>query len=206
MKHVGVNLAFDKGYVMSGPNVLVGNKVLTGTLLPFAGNWYRLCSMSNSNAGYMAEFYLVIPTRHVMLKVTFAKTTQGAAYGSGILKVELLGSYNYGHAHPYLWRVVDNGTNGQTFVDIRFPNADGTSSFAYQVHLLASIQNGTAIDFPLSSQGSGVGAGILNFGFSMGTGAGEGWTSQQVTLNATNGAYEALSNTFARTVGTATAY
>lgn len=206
MRVVGPNLTFDKGHIGAGSNILIANKVFSTTLLPFSANWYRLCSVSTDNAGYYTEFLFIIPSRHVMLKVTFGKTTTGVSYGAGMLKVELLSSYSYGHAHPYKWRVVDNGTNGTTHIDIQFPNADGTNSFECRIVQIACVQNGAVMTFPFSSQGAGAGTGVLNFGISMGSGAGEGWTSQQVTLNATNGAYEALSNTFARTVGTATAY
>lgn len=199
------NLGFSSPYTLSyGNGALLGPRFLTGTISPFPGNWYRLCSIPASNSGYAFEFYFVIPGRHVLLKVSFGKTTKGTAYGSGILEVELLGSFAYGVAHPYLWRVVDGGTNGATYIDFKFPNGDG-SQLDFQIHLLHTLKNSNDIAFPMNSMGSVNGTGVTNFGFSMGSGSGEGWTTQKFKLNAANGAYAAESTTFVRTTGTATA-
>ena len=188
-----------------GGGTLLGPRVLAGSVTAYAANWYRLMSFPSQNGGYAVEFYFAIPGQHVLLKGSFGKTTKSTLYGAGILEVELLASYNYGRAHPYLWRVVDNGTNGQTHIDIRFPNADG-SGLAYQIHLLHTMKvAGPDISCPMNSQGAALGTGVTNYGMSMGTGTGEGWTVQKFKLNASNGAYAAEDNTFIRSLGTATA-
>ena len=188
-----------------GSGTLLGPRVITGTLTAFAANWYRLMSFPTSNSGHAVEFYFVIPARHVLLKVKFGKTTKSTLFGAGFLEVELLGSYAYGHAHPYLWRVVDNGTNSTTHIDIRFPNADG-SALAYAIHLMHTLRSsGLDVSCPMNSVGPAGGGGVTNYGLSMGTGAGEGWTTQKFKLSASSGLYVAESNTFARTTGTASA-
>lgn len=197
--------SFDPGITTAwGEGALLGPRVLGGSLTAFAANWYRLCSFPVSNAGYATEFYFVIPTRHVLIKVSFGKTTKSTLFGAGILQVELLGSYNYGHAHPYMWRVVDGGTNNQTHIDIRFPNANGTT-LPYQIHVLHSLNVEGGITFPMTSMGSATGTGVTNYGMTMGTGTGEGWTLQEFKLNAAIGAFVSLSNTFTRATGTASA-
>lgn len=188
-----------------GGGTLLGARVITGSVTAFAANWYRLMSFPTSNSGHAVEFYFVIPARHVLLKVKFGKTTKSTLFGAGFLEVELLGSYAYGHAHPYKWRVVDNGTNSSTHIDIQFPNADG-SALAYQIHLLHTLRvSGADISCPMNSMGPAGGGGTTNYGLSMGTGAGEGWTTQKFKLNASSGLYVAESNTFTRTTGTASA-
>lgn len=188
-----------------GGGILLGARVFSGALTPFAANWYRLCSFPSNNTGLATEFYFVIPTRHVLLKVSFGKTTKSTLLGAGFLEVELLGSYNYGHAHPYMWRVVDSGTNGATHIDIRFPNANGTA-FDYVIHMLHTLRS-SAVDLscPMNSVGAAAGGGVTNYGMSMGTGTGEGWTMQKFKLNASSGLYVSESNTFARATGTASA-
>lgn len=188
-----------------GSGVLIGPRYFSGSLTPFPGNWYRLCSIPPANGGQAVEFYFVIPTRHVLFRVSFGKTTKGQNFGAGILEVELLGSYSYGFAHPYMWRVVDNGANSATYIDIKFSTADG-SAWNYQIHALHTLKNGGGdIAFPMNSMGSVNGTGVTNFGFSMGSGTGDGWTTQKLKLNAANGAYAAESTNFTRTTGTATA-
>lgn len=188
-----------------GGGTLLGSRVIAGTLTAFSGNWYRLMTFPPSNSGHAVEFYFVIPGRHVLLKVSFGKTAKTTLLGAGFLEVELLGSYAYGHSHPYMWRVVDNGTNNTTHIDIRFPNADG-SAMPYQIHLLHTLRaDGLDVSCPMNSVGPAGGGGVTNYGMTMGTGTGEGWTMQKFKLNASSGRYVAESNTFARTTGTASA-
>lgn len=199
------NLGFSSPYTtVYGNGVLLGPRFLSGSINPFPGNWYRLCSVPAANSGQAVEFYFAVPGRHVLIKVSFGKTTKASSYGAGILEVEVVGSYAYGFAHPYVWRVVDNGSNGATYIDIKFTSADG-SALDYQIHLIHTLKNGGDLSFPLNSMGAPNGTGLTNFGFAMGSGTGEGWTTQKLKLNAANGAYAAESTTFVRTTGTATA-
>lgn len=199
--------SFASGMTTSwGGGTLLGPRVITGSVTAFAANWYRLMSFPTSNAGMGVEFYFSIPSRHVLFRVKFGKTTKSTLFGAGFLEVELLGSYAYGNAHPYMWRVVDFGTNSATHIDIRFPSADANSTFAYVIHVLHTMRaSGLDIACPMNSVGPAGGGGTTNYGLSMGTGAGEGWTTQKFKLNASSGLYVAESNTFTRTTGTASA-
>ena len=202
-----ITMAVNGPYLTHGGGAILGTRAITGTLTPSPSNWYRLITCPVANAGQAVEFYFAISQRHLLMKVSFAKTTKGVNYGGGILEVELLGSYQYGFAHPYNWRIVDNGTNSSTHVDIKFTSANGVTALDYQILAINAIAlDGTShITFPMTSMGSAAGTGATNYGFSMGAGTGDGWAWQNVILNASNGAQAALNNAFTRVVSTAIA-
>jgi hypothetical protein len=167
----------------------------SGTVTPATNKWYRLCYLDATNAGQAVEFLFTIPGTHVLFRVKFSKTTSNTQnYGGGILEVELLGSYLYGFAHPYKWRVVEGGTNAASAIDIQFPNANG-SAFAWRVQVLNSWSvSALHATFPLTDMGTSSGAGATNYGVVIGDGAGADWTRQWFKLNSVTGKFAYLDN------------
>ena len=158
----------------------------TGSFIPGSTNWMRLCTMPATNQGQHIEFIFAIPGVHVQFKVKFSKTTHGGPGGGGILEVEQLGSYVYWSYYPFDWRLVDQGTNSPSHIDIRFPHNAG-ETIEYRINVLHSWspdapQHPT---FPLTNLGSGTtGSRYVNMGSNTAT-----WTKQMFKLTGSNHMY-----------------
>jgi hypothetical protein len=158
----------------------------TGSFIPGSTNWMRLCTMPATNQGQHIEFMFAIPGVHVQFKVKFSKTTSGGPGGGGILEVEQLGSYVYWSYYPFDWRLVDQGTNNPSHIDIRFPHNTG-ETIGYRINVLHSWSGDAPQHptFPLTNLGSGTtGSRYVNMGSNTAT-----WTKQMFKLTGSNHMY-----------------
>lgn len=182
------NILPDSGAIQNGP--LRQNYTISGTAASVSANkWYRIAEFPNANPGQFAEFIFNIPNQHVLMKVKFGKATfAGNTYQGGFLEVELLGSFVYGYAHPYKWRVIDNGTNGASYIDVQFPSGTD-ASLSWMISVLSSYcrSNEYMPILGFTDVGSAAGAGTRNYGVTMGSG--DAWTMQRFKLNSSNGRF-----------------
>ena len=150
---------------------------------PPSTQWYRLCTLPATNQGQYVEFIFTMPSVHLIMKVTFSKTTWGdsTSGGGGIAKVELLGSYQYWDHYPFDWRITDGGTNQATYLDIRFPyNTGSPPTRTCIVAVLNQWSSDQAYHptFPFTNMGSTATSGrYVNMG------GGAGWSKTAFTLN-----------------------
>lgn len=114
-------------------------------------NWYRLCSLSTSNASCYAKMHIYLPGHHTQYMVTLSN---GAGGDNCLLSVELMGNYLYYDRMPSDWRLVLGGTNGVTHLDIRYPFMS-TNQASLQLNLVEQNTNAAGqITFPMTNQGT----------------------------------------------------
>lgn len=165
---------------------LVQNYYQTGSITPTSTKWWRICTFAATNQTQYVEFLFTIPGVHLIMKAKFSKSTSGGYAGGGVLEVEQLGSYVYWNYYPFDWRLVDQGTNSPSHIDIRFPHNTG-ESFDYRIQVLNSWsadapQHAT---FPITDMGTGTtGSRYVNMGSNM-----AGWTKQSFKMTGANYAY-----------------
>lgn len=179
------------GIANGGRNMLV--------LLPTTSNttnWYRLCTLSLSNASCYVRFLVHVSGSHTTYEVTLSN---GAGGDNCLLEVKLRGNYSYWDRLPADWRLVLASTNQPTHVDIRFPYMSTTQA-TIVVHVL---EQWTQVAGQITYPGTNLGTTETNPWYGMRMSSASAITYGMVKIRSGNYQREAFPG-FAITTGTIT--
>lgn len=120
----------------SSPRLKYGNYLAVNGLVIDSTKWYRVLSLDGNYCPNI-EMLIQIPLGHSSYRVRVSKGTSGNGMG-WTAEVDCLGIYNYSTGNIIAARVVDMGTNGATYVDVKF---NGNATRDVRLSIVSEISN-----------------------------------------------------------------
>ena len=126
------NVESPKGGFAGQSGIIYGRKAIDGVYSFIGNQWNRIIRVGATNQPWYIRGLLCIPNVHYLAEVVFSNTTGDGGVGA-FLEYKTKGHYSYWGQYPSAVRVVAQATNGEQYLDIKFPVATSANTVQFRI-------------------------------------------------------------------------